>query len=167
MKNKEIKEYLPSEDDLKSIREEIDAIFNDPYRIHKYPFYEGGGRTVVIIDKFAVKFPEECDSAKVAGNSQNKKEYMVYKETKHPLLNPVYEEYRGCLICKEIIGDLYVLIHDYNFNYNEILSEINCKVNLLSPLIEKYSLDIGDLESPRNWGYDLSIKEFVCLDYGI
>lgn len=164
--NKIKEEWFPTEEYLKSIREKIDYIL-DNGDISQYSYYEGAGRTVVIIDKVAVKIPEHNEDIKIDGFSQNEKEYEVYTDSKHPILNPIYDIYRDCLICKEVLGDMYILENDYNFNYDEILKEIDTNLKDLSDVIIKHNLSFTELEAPRNWGYDFSKNKFVCLDYGI
>lgn len=159
-------EWYPDEEYLNNIREKIDYIL-DNNTLLDYPYYEGGGRTVLIIDKVAIKIPEPHELAHIDGTSQNKKEYNVYMETKHPLLNPIYDKYRDCLICKEVMADIGVLEEVYNFKYKDILDEINKGIHELSEVIFKYKLCTKDIKAPRNWGYDFSTKKFVCVDYGI
>ena len=120
-----------------------------------------------IIDKVAVKIPEFHELAHIEGTSQNEKEYEVYMKTKHPALNPVYDRHRGCLICKEVMADISVLEEMYHFKYEDILAGINEGISELSDVISNYNLYIEDITAPRNWGYDFSIKRFVCVDYGI
>lgn len=159
-------EWYPNEEYLNNIKKEIDRLLdnNSP---HDYCYYEGAGRTVVIVDKVAIKIPEYNDDIKVDGFSQNKKEYDIYLKTKHPLLNPVYDTYRDCLICKEVMADISVLEEMYHFKYKDILDGINKGVSELSDVISKHNLCPKDIEAPRNWGYDFECKKFVCVDYGI
>lgn len=159
-------EWYPNKNYLNNIRKEIDRIL-DNNSLYNYPFYEGAGRTVVIIDKVAVKIPEFHELPHIEGTSQNEKEYEVYIKTKHPALNPVYDRHRGCLICKEVMADISVLEEMYHFKYEDILAGINEGISELSDVISNYNLYIEDITAPRNWGYDFSIKRFVCVDYGI
>ena len=159
-------EWYPDKNYLNNIKKEIDRIL-DNNSLFNYPFYEGAGRTVVIIDKVAVKIPEFHELAHIEGTSQNKKEYEIYMKTKHPRLNPIYDKHRDCLICKEVMADISVLEEKYHFKYEDILARINKGVSELSDVISNYNLYIEDITAPRNWGYDFSIKRFVCVDYGI
>lgn len=164
--NKIKDKWYPTEKYLRLIRKEIDYIL-DNGDISQYLYYEGAGRTVVIIDKVAIKIPEYNKDIKINGYTQNKKEYEVYTKTKHSLLNPIYDIYRDCLICKEVLGDIYVLENDYNFNYDEIMKTIDMNLKKLSNVIVENNLSITELKASRNWGYDFSNNELVCLDYGI
>ena len=57
-------EWYPSEEYLTNIKKVIDRLL-DNNTPHEYFYYEGAGRTVVIIDKVAVKIPEYNEEVRV------------------------------------------------------------------------------------------------------
>lgn len=157
----------PSRESIEKTKELIDELFktND---CKDYVVYEGGGRTVFLINGFAVKMPESTGEEWVDGSVQNLKEAEIYFSTKHNTLVPIYATHRGCLICKEVIGDYVYLEEVTGINSKlEIENMINLELESMNELIQEFNLDENEIRATRNWGYDLDEKRFRCLDYGI
>lgn len=157
----------PNKQNIDETKNMIDELFKTK-EWNKYVIYDGGGRTVFLINGFAVKFPEDFAEDWYAGNVQNLKEAEIYFSSKHKSLVPIYATHRGCLICKEVIGD-YLYLEEVTgiCEVKEIEAMINKELEDMKELIEEFDLDEKELKASRNWGYDLDDKRFKCLDYGV
>lgn len=157
----------PSKESIEITKKLIDELLssNDP---KDYIMYEGGGRTVFLINGFAVKVPEKAEEEWIDGNIQNLKEAEIYFSTKHNALVPIYATHRGCLICKEVIGDYVYLEEVTNIKLkSDIEKMIDSELESMKDLIKDFGLDEKEIKAIRNWGYDLEEERFKCLDYGI
>lgn len=154
---------------IEKVKLEIDKIFEEKESKGSFGCdEEGGGRKVVFIGDFAVKFPIESGKIWCDGVTQNLKELEIYLNTKHENLVPIYGTHKGCLICKKIV-DVYELFHDEEDTRSpeDIDKEIKEGMSKLEEVIKEYDLERVDMAEYRNWGYDYEEDRFMCLDYGI
>lgn len=167
LRNRKIKPVHsePTKENIDKVKKAIDKILSTNSTCD-YPTEEGCGRTVFLIDGFAVKFPEDCENIICTGGAQNLKEAEVYFKSQHESLVPVYAVYKGCLICKEVIDSHYVE-EITGLHYTEIDELIAKEIDKMKDLIEEFNLDIQDIKSARNWGFDTEDYTFKCVDYGL
>lgn len=128
----------------------------------------GVGRRVFIFKDFVIKYPKN-EGEHYTGDRQNENERFIYLNTRHPRLNNVYFEYRGCLICKKVETDTDVLFTLAGVKDGEEFEQEmkNRYHKELANLIKAYDLREDEVFKFDNWGYDYKEKEFVCVDYGV
>ncbi|GAA0101471.1 hypothetical protein UT300012_21860 [Paraclostridium bifermentans] len=158
------------DDNLEQALDIIDDCLHGIYRSNNWE--TGGGRDVLLLDKYVIKFPKEDALDIFSGVSQNLKEAEVYFATKDKNLVPVYTTHLGCIVCKRVEGDL-VEYYQAKFDIDEMQAidllekEIANKIKELQPIIDKYKLYRSDLLKINSWGYDKDTNNIVCLDYGL
>lgn len=154
----------PTKENLDEVKRIIDEIIEKDSNCG-YPYEDGSGRTVCFIKGFAVKFPNKNDNQLCSGEAQNLKEAEVYFKSKHESLVPIHTVYKGCLICREVI-DSYDIEEITGLHYKEIDKLIEIELDKMKDIIEEFNLDINDIKTPRNWGFDTIDYTFKCMDYG-
>ena len=153
-------------EDVKKIIEECELRLYETTDIE-----EGGGRDVLILKDYVVKFHKEADSYFVNGSFQNLKELEIYLTTKHKNLVPVYASHLGNIICKRV-NDMPLSVYMCKYDLNEedafekLKKDIAFKIQELMPIIEEHNLHLEDLNKISSWGYDKDIEDIVCIDYG-
>lgn len=153
--------------DIKKIIEECELkIYNNDVYLE-----EGGGRDVLILEDYVIKFHKEADFYFVNGAFQNLKELEIYTTTKHKNLVPVYGSHLGNIICKKV-NDMPLLAYmcKYGLIEEDALEKLNkdieIKIEELMPIIQEHNLYLYDLYKISSWGYDKDINDIVCIDYG-
>lgn len=165
-----IRPSLDNPKEIQKVKDIIDACFLGLYKSNDVE--EGGGRDVLFLDNYVVKFPKEGNNEFVSGTSQNLKELEVYMSTKHKSLVPVYGSHLGCIICKKVNDTpLDVYMSKYNLSeseaYKKLDKDILDKLRDLHSIIMNHSLAILDMSKHNSWGYDKDLDDIVCLDYGL
>lgn len=170
MEHMNLGETLGTLEDLTKVKEIIDDCFTKTFVDKDWDC--GGGRDVLFLDRYVVKFPKEDAPEIFNGTSQNVKELEVYMGTRHRHLVPVYGTHLGCLICKKVDDTpIYTYMSKYNLTEQEAESkleaDISVKMKDLQPIIKYYGLSASDMAKFNSWGYDKDLDDIVCLDYGL
>ena len=170
MERMNLDETLGSLEEIAKVKEIIDDCFTKIFVDKDWDC--GGGRDILFLDKYVVKFPKEDAPELFNGTSQNMKELEVYLGTRHRHLVPVYGTHLGCLICKKVDDvPVYKYMNKYNLTEQEAESkleeDIAVKMKELQDVIKYYGLSDSDMAKLNSWGYDKDLDDIVCLDYGL